>query len=46
MSYTYLVVLTYPLPDRYISGELGYLKLENKIKEGIFIRKNLYYILT
>ena len=46
MSDTESVVLTYPLPDHYISGELGYLKLEHKIKKGIFIRKNLYYILT
>lgn len=46
MSDTDSVVLTKPLPEFLIGRELGQMKLEYKIKKGIFIRKKLYYILT
>jgi len=36
------VVLPYKLPDFCIGKELGQMKLEHEIKEGIFIRKKLY----
>jgi hypothetical protein len=44
MSDTDSVVLTKPLHNKHIGGELGLLKLEQIIKEGIFLRKKLYYI--
>lgn len=40
ISDTDSVVLTKPLPEQLIGGELGQLKLEHEITEGIFIRKN------
>jgi len=46
MSYTDSVVLPYPLPDHLVGRELGQMKLEHEIKEGIFIRKKFYYLLT
>lgn len=45
MSDTDSVVLTKPLPDKFVGKELGQLKLEHEVKEGIFIKKKLYYIL-
>lgn len=44
MSDTDSVVLPSPLPSQYIGEELGKLKLEQEIVEGIFIRKKFYYI--
>jgi hypothetical protein len=44
MSDTDSVVLPKPLPDHLIGVELGQLKLEHVIEEGIFIKKNFYYI--
>jgi len=46
MSDTDSVVLTKPLPNNLISKELGKIKLEQEIKEGIFIKKKLYCILN
>lgn len=46
MSGTDSVVLTKPLPDYLIGKGLGQFKLEFELLNGIFIRKNLYYILT
>lgn len=46
MSDTDSVVLTKPLPDNLIGDELGQLKLVHIIKEGIFIKKKLYYLKT
>jgi len=46
MSDTDSAVLPHPLPDYLIGSDLGQMKLENKIKKGIFIRKKLYYILN
>ena len=46
MSDTDSVVLPYPLPDPLVGNGLGQMKLEYKIKKGIFIKKKLYYILT
>ena len=46
MSDTDSAVLPYPLPDHLVGRELGQMKLENIIKEGVFIRKKLYCILT
>jgi len=39
------VVLTKPLPFNCIGNELGQMKLEHEIKQGIFIRKKLYAII-
>jgi len=44
MSDTDSVVLTHPLPDNLVGGELGQMKLEHEIVEGIFIRKKFYYL--
>ena len=44
MSDTDSVVLTKPLPEQLIGAELGQLKLEHEIEEGIFIRKKFYCI--
>jgi len=38
------VVLPYKLPDIYVGKQLGQMKLEHIIEEGIFIRKKLYAI--
>lgn len=46
MSDTDSAVLPNPLPDNLVGNGLGQMKLENKIKRGIFIRKKLYYILN
>jgi len=46
MSDTDSVVLTKPLSAGLIGPELGQMKLECEITEGIFIRKKLYYILN
>lgn len=46
MSDTDSAVLPYPLPDNLIGGEIGQMKLVCKIKQGIFIKKKFYYILT
>ena len=46
MSDTDSVVLNYPLPDNLVGNELGQMKLEHEVKEGIFIRKKLYCILN
>src|SRR5258708_3754493 len=46
MSDTDSAVLTKPLPDHLVGDGLGQMKLECDIKEGIFIRKKLYYLLT
>jgi hypothetical protein len=46
MSDTDSVVLTKPLPDYLVGKELGKMKLEQEITEGIFLRKKLYYILN
>jgi len=44
MSDTDSVVLTHPLPEHLVGVELGQLKLEHQIEEGIFIKKKFYYI--
>ena len=46
MSDTDSAVLSYPLPENLVGTGLGQMKLEHKIKKGIFIRKKLYYILN
>lgn len=46
MSDTDSAVLPYPLSEELVGPEIGQMKLEYKVKQGIFIRKNLYYILT
>ena len=46
MSDTDSVVLPYKLPDICIGKELGQMKLEHQILEGIFIRKKLYALKT
>ncbi len=46
MSDTDSVVLTKPLPEYLVGDGLGQMKLEHEIKNGIFIRKNLYYLLN
>jgi hypothetical protein len=46
MSDTDSVVLTKPLPDHQVGGEIGQMRLEQGIKQGIFIRKKLYCILN
>lgn len=46
MSDTDSVVLTHPLPDYLIGWELGQMKLEHEIVEGIYIRKKFYCIKT
>jgi hypothetical protein len=38
------VVLSAPLPANEVGGELGQMKLEHKIKNGIFIAPKLYYL--
>jgi hypothetical protein len=45
MSDTDSAVLPYPLQDHLVGTGLGQMKLENKIKKGIFIRKKLYCII-
>jgi hypothetical protein len=42
MSDTDSIVLPYPLPNHLIGNELGQMKLEHIIKQGIFIRKKFY----
>ncbi len=44
MSDTDSVVLPYPLPEHWIGVDLGQLKLEHQIAEGIFLKKKFYYI--
>jgi len=44
MSDTDSAVLPYPLANNLVAKELGQMKLEQEIVEGIFIRKNFYYI--
>lgn len=44
MSDTDSAVLFKPLPSQLVGRGLGQMKLENKIIEGIFIRKKLYYL--
>ena len=46
MSDTDSIVLTKPLPKEKTGKELGKMKLEQEIKQGIFIRKKLYFILN
>jgi len=46
MSDTDSVVLTKELPFNIIGKELGQMKLEHTIEEGIFIRKKLYILKT
>ena len=46
MSDTDSVILTKNLPDICIGKELGQMKLEHEIEEGIFIRKKLYALKT
>ena len=46
MSDTDSVVLTKALPSNCVGKELGQMKLEYKIVEGIFIRKKLYALKT
>jgi len=46
MSDTDSAVLSKPLPNHLVGGELGQMKLEQQIKQGIFIRKKLYFILN
>lgn len=46
MSDTDSVVLTHPLPNNSIGKDLGLMKLEHEIVEGLIIRKNLYCIKT
>jgi len=46
MSDTDSVVLPYKLPDICIGKDLGQMKLEHQILEGIFIRKKLYALKT
>ncbi|RKP33912.1 hypothetical protein BJ085DRAFT_43042 [Dimargaris cristalligena] len=40
----YSVVLEKPLESKYVGKELGQMKLEYFVKEGIFIKPKLYYI--
>lgn len=40
------VVLQNKLPDEIIGKDLGQIKLEHEVKEGMFERNKLYYILT
>jgi hypothetical protein len=44
MSDTDSAILPKPLPKQLVGKGLGQMKLENKIIEGIFIRKKLYYL--
>src|SRR5258708_37373976 len=44
MSDTDSAVLPYPLPQHLVGKEIGQMKLEQEITEGIFIKKKLYYI--
>jgi len=44
MSDTDSAVLPYPLPQHLVGKEIGQMKLEQVITEGIFIKKKLYYI--
>ena len=46
MSDTDSVVLPKPLPGYLVGDKLGQMRLENFIKEGIFIKKKLYYLKT
>jgi hypothetical protein len=46
MSDTDSAILPNPLPNNLIGEEIGQMKLEHEIAEGIFIRKNLYCIKT
>lgn len=46
MSDTDSAVLSYPLPDHLVGDGLGQMKLVHEIKQGIFIKKKLYCILT
>ena len=45
MSDTDSAILTKPLPNYLVGKELGQMKLVHEIKQGIFIKKKLYYIL-
>jgi len=40
------VVLTHKLQDHFVSNEIGKMKLEHKIKDGVFSRKKLYAIIN
>lgn len=44
MSDTDSAVLPYPLPNHQVGVELGQMKLEHEITEGIFIIKKFYSI--
>jgi hypothetical protein len=44
MSDTDSVVLPYKLDEKYVGKDIGQMKLEYTIKQGVFIRKKLYYI--
>lgn len=46
MSDTDSAVLPKPLPEHLVGKGLGKMKLENRVQEGIFIRKKLYYLKT
>ena len=46
MSDTDSAVLIKPLPDYLVGNNIGQMKLEQGIKQGIFIRKKLYCILN
>jgi len=44
MSDTDSAVLPHPLPEHLVGNNLGQMKLVNKIKKGVFIKKKFYYI--
>ena len=46
MSDTDSAILFKPLASSLVGRGLGQMKLEGRIKKGIFIKKKLYYILT
>ena len=46
MSDTDSAVLPYPLPDHLVGEGLEQMRLVHEIKQGIFIRKKFYYLLT
>ena len=46
MSDTDSVVLSKPIPNIFVGKDLGQMKLEHQIEEGIFIRKKLYALRT
>jgi hypothetical protein len=46
MSDTDSAVLTKPLPSNLVGTDIGQMKLEQEIKQGIFIRKKLYGLIN